>query len=356
MSTTTPGVSAKQAHRKVLEAGTDDVPTGRYRIAVSTGFRGSGKVTGHCGLALMPTEQPAPSPAPGALRAGAKRPAVVLLDGPVRETPYLEAGYCEQAAFWSGAPEDITPKPVGDSTVVQEDFPSHFAHATFIVGLVRQVAPDAHVVSVPVATADGVADEQTLVAALRWLNDSGLAGLREDWDVVTVLLPAGRRASAWQAVTELAGGDTVLEDLRHEIVRLGRAGVTLVTSAGNWGTDERAYPAWFAQDLPNVVAVGALDGRGRRAGFSSWGDWVRVWEPGVNLLSCTPFRVLHGDETEPSGGDTPGYATWSGSSFAAAVHAARLAQARAPLADPAASSAVEPTSADPPPAAGTGSP
>ncbi|WP_336208145.1 S8 family serine peptidase [Nonomuraea sp. LPB2021202275-12-8] len=69
-------------------------------------------------------------------------------------------------------------------------------------------------------------------------------------------------------------------------------GVVLVAAAGNEGAREVAaggaapysYPAAF----PGVVAVGATDGRLRRASFSNWNSSVLVAAPGVDIMGAGP--------------------------------------------------------------------
>jgi parallel beta-helix repeat protein len=58
-------------------------------------------------------------------------------------------------------------------------------------------------------------------------------------------------------------------------------GVVLVAAAGNDNSPRELYPAAF----DNVVAVAATDWNDQKASFSSYGDWVAVSAPGVNILS-----------------------------------------------------------------------
>jgi thermitase len=57
--------------------------------------------------------------------------------------------------------------------------------------------------------------------------------------------------------------------------------VTVVAASGNDGTSERYYPG----ALEGVVAVGAVDGAGQVAGFSSYGANIFVVAPGVDVYS-----------------------------------------------------------------------
>lgn len=78
---------------------------------------------------------------------------------------------------------------------------------------------------------------------------------------------------------------------------------TLIGAAGNSGVDfdeNPHYPAGY--DLPNVIAVGAVDSNIKDAYFSNYGTNVFVVAPGVSVPSTVP------------GGD---YESWHGTSMAA---------------------------------------
>ncbi|MGK2850988.1 MAG: S8 family peptidase [Candidatus Limnocylindrales bacterium] len=71
------------------------------------------------------------------------------------------------------------------------------------------------------------------------------------------------------------------------------SGALFVAAAGNWGVDidapdnPRFYPA--SSTLPNILAVGAVDQSGGRAGFSNYGKRsVDLGAPGTNILSTYP--------------------------------------------------------------------
>jgi thermitase len=79
-------------------------------------------------------------------------------------------------------------------------------------------------------------------------------------------------------------------------------GVVVVAAAGNNNSSTLVYPAAYA----NVIAVGATDRNDARATFSSFGTWVDVAAPGVDILS-----------TYPRSGRTDRYAWMSGTSMSA---------------------------------------
>ena len=109
------------------------------------------------------------------------------------------------------------------------------------------------------------------------------------------------------------------EALRRVVAR----GTVVVASAGN---DLSCRPAWPAA-LPEVVSVGAL-GMAGPAWFTNFGPWVRACAPGVDVVSR--FFVPKGGDpttlpTDGDGDDFDGWASWSGTSFAAPAVVGALA-------------------------------
>ena len=96
----------------------------------------------------------------------------------------------------------------------------------------------------------------------------------------------------------------------------------VVASAGNNASCRPYFPA----ALPNVVAVGGLDSGGRAA-FSNFGPWVDACAPAVDVVST--FFIDYDDVIDAASGlvnEYRGWATWSGTSFAAPKVAAVVAQ------------------------------
>ncbi|UYL08501.1 S8 family serine peptidase [Bdellovibrio sp. SKB1291214] len=69
------------------------------------------------------------------------------------------------------------------------------------------------------------------------------------------------------------------------IKRADKAGVSVVASSGNWGSNRVFFPA----ALPTVIAVGAVDPRLVRATFSQYGPELSVVAPGVDVYSTFPL-------------------------------------------------------------------
>jgi hypothetical protein len=133
--------------------------------------------------------------------------------------------------------------------------------------------------------------------------------------------------------------------------RLGRLGIAVVASAGNDATVRPMFPAAFTpnpagpltepdQDAVPVVGVGALNPNGTVALFSNSGPSASAWAPGAAVISTMPPTFNAGlnatsSTVDPTGRrrETPdlddfsgGFGVGSGTSYAAPVFAATVAQ------------------------------
>ena len=167
---------------------------------------------------------------------------------------------------------------------------SDVGHSTFIAGLVLQQAPSATLRAAHVLDADGTCELYELVQAVRRVARAGV-------DVLNLSLGCH------------TDGDVLPWPLLDALEELPQGSV-VVAAAGNH--DPRSpvtqRPFWPAA-LPHVIAVGALaPDDTRAAAFSNDGSWVDLWATGDDLVS-----------TFVSGGEFDGWASWGGTSFAAAV-------------------------------------
>ena len=89
------------------------------------------------------------------------------------------------------------------------------------------------------------------------------------------------------------GGGGYSQALYDAISRANNAGILFVAAAGNSGTNNdttASYPSNY--DLPNVIAVAAIDKNGALASFSQYGKTtVDIGAPGVGIFSTTAFNL-----------------------------------------------------------------
>jgi hypothetical protein len=176
-------------------------------------------------------------------------------------------------------------------------------HGTFIDGIIMQLAPPVSIRQVQLLTPAGVTDDGCLALAISALGNS----------VPVINASLGGYTQGDTAPLASSAAIAALPD-----------SVVVVAAAGNNGSSE---PFWPAAEK-TVVAVGALDttqGAPRVAGFSNYGTWVDVYAPGVDVYSTylQDNWLLPNDTPPPRPMD--GWATWSGTSFAAPQVAAAIA-------------------------------
>jgi subtilisin family serine protease len=173
-------------------------------------------------------------------------------------------------------------------------------HGTFIASIVRAMAPRAEVRIARDFDKAGALYESGIVRALLEVLD---------WAPDVISLSAGTHT--WKHRGLLSFHVFVNGPLRE------CQGTVLVAAAGNDGADWRFSPA----EMDSVVGVGALGPPGdARAWFSDYGDWVKVFAPGVDLVhafACGTYeyRELRAGQTAKFSG----MARWSGTSFSTPV-------------------------------------
>jgi serine protease AprX len=144
------------------------------------------------------------------------------------------------------------------------------------------VAPDARIVSVKVGNADGATDVSQVIAAIDWVvqhrTDNGL-------NIRVLNLSYGTNST--QSYTH--------DPLAYAVERAWRAGIFVVTAAGNAGYVARTGSLTDPASDPKIFAVGASDSRNtattdddRVPSFSSTGNIFRspdLVAPGTHIVS-----------------------------------------------------------------------
>ncbi len=215
---------------------------------------------------------------------------------------------------------DLIGRFLGDSVSAFDHEPrSPQGHATFVAGLIAQRAPAAQLIVRAILDDDGEnANSWDVATAMASLLDAGI-------DVLNLSLGCFTA----DRVEPLC--------LRRAVERLVPS-VVVVAAAGNNGMpDDQAAALGLTPATPiypaaidGVIAVGAYDssaGTGEPAAFSPAVPWADLLAPGVRVrstfLSGQVQLVTRGPDGSlvdagPADFGEPGYASWDGTSFAAA--------------------------------------
>ncbi|MEU0881610.1 S8/S53 family peptidase [Lentzea sp. NPDC005914] len=313
------------------------------------------------------------------IEAGKRRPVIAVLDTGIAPNTWLGTPSDDPSNFVvvdevlqndidvnnpDEAPGGSADDPYTTEPLVGE-LSTHAGHATFIMGLIQQVAPNATVMSIRVMYNDGIASSGVIAYALGKLRERveiaqrGTTPEAKARTIDIVSLSLGNYIEGDFGPTELAVLTKAIDDLR-------KLGVIVVASAGNFASSRRFFPAALAgrtggqnpdpePDAPPVISVGALNPNRTKTLFSNDNNkddtWVTCWGRGAALISTFPektnaargvaFRVekpitwpegvppedpINFRESLESDDYTSGFAMWSGTSFATPLVVGKLAQ------------------------------
>ncbi|GAA5036271.1 S8 family serine peptidase [Terrabacter aeriphilus] len=240
----------------------------------------------------------------------------------------------------TGGPGSTGSTGAGSSPAPSEPVGLLQGHATFIAGLVRQVCPEATILSIRVMGDDGVVDESYLLDVLQALLDRHVHGQEHDpSEVVDVLnLSLGYYA---EDRTYTSGPVADLLD------RFAERGVLVAAGVGNDGTSAPFVPAALAAEppkrvtarsVPPLASVGATNPDGASVAlFSNTLPLVSAVRAGASVVSTLPLTNGMGQPSSQVTTDgavrctvdpddyTGGFGVWSGTSFSTPVFAAELA-------------------------------
>lgn len=165
-------------------------------------------------------------------------------------------------------------------------------HGTHVAGTAAAITNNARGVA-------GMAPN-TKILAVRVLDANGSGSLTNIADGIRYAADQGA-----EVINLSLGCDCSTTTLENAVNYAWNKGSVVVAAAGNDGVSTTFEPASYS----NVIAVGAVDSRDRRASFSNYGSWVDVTAPGVDIASTVPNN---------------GYSYMSGTSMAS-PHVAGLA-------------------------------
>ncbi len=203
--------------------------------------------------------------------------------------------------------DDIASQVVGYANFVSADTKEDpkanpedkYGHGTHVAGIVAAkadntigvagVCPDCSILDVKVLNDAGAGSSSVIANGISWAASNGAK---------VINMSLGQRVSS--RTLEAAVNDA------------WNKGVVIVAAAGNAGTQAKIYPGAY----PNVIAVAATDNNDAKASFSTYGKWVDVAAPGVNVYSTFPN---HPFVLGTQNGRSMGYDVASGTSMASPV-------------------------------------
>lgn len=129
------------------------------------------------------------------------------------------------------------------------------------------------------------------IMAVKFLDSAGRGFVSDAALAINYAVENGARvlSNSW-------GSEYYSQVLQDAVNDAHTKGVIVIAAAGNDGDTRFNYPA----ACDNVISIAATDANDRKAGFSTYGNWVDLAAPGVDILSTIPS----------------GYRTWSGTSMA----------------------------------------
>ncbi|MEI8176090.1 MAG: S8 family serine peptidase, partial [Candidatus Omnitrophota bacterium] len=195
----------------------------------------------------------------------------------------------------------FTLQPGEDYTGVDNDPADHYGHGTHVAGIIAAAEGNG-------AGVVGVAPRCRIMPVragftIIYFDGSNYetVGLFEMDDSANAIVYAADNGAR---VINMSFGGAYSETLQGAVEYAISKNVIMVAAAGNSGGNIISYPAAY----DGVIGVGATDSDDTRASFSSYGKWVDVAAPGVDIISTVPL-------VGPMG-DLSGYLAASGTSMA----------------------------------------
>jgi len=274
----------------------------------------------------------------------ARQPVVAFLDTGVARHPWFEdpAGIerleLDEGRLVTEVVDGVQPV-IADAATTVPGRPPLEGHGTFIAGLIRQVCPEARILSVTVMGDDGVAEEGDILDALEALLARHVAARKR----------GGDKSQAVDVLSLSLGyypedGTYTHGPVADVLGRIRAEGVLVVAGVGNDGSSAPFVPAALAASLDDrldapVVSVGAYNPNGTSiAYFSNDLPQVNYIRPGVSVVSTLPLTNGSSvpSSSTPGGAGrmrttvdfddyTGGFGVWSGTSFSTPILAAQLA-------------------------------
>ncbi|MBX5326204.1 MAG: S8 family serine peptidase [Candidatus Bathyarchaeia archaeon] len=148
-------------------------------------------------------------------------------------------------------------------------------HGTHVAGIISAV----------INNAQGIAG----LAQVRIMAEKGLdSGGGYYDDLANAIIHATDQGAN---IISMSWGGSSASSVLHDALKYAYDhNVLLVAAAGNAGSSTRLYPAAFDE----VIAVTATDQNDKPASFTSYGDWVELGAPGVQIFSTISYTHYPG--------------------------------------------------------------
>ncbi|UWE04533.1 S8 family peptidase [Laceyella sacchari] len=114
------------------------------------------------------------------------------------------------------------------------------------------------------------------ILAIRVLNNSGSGTFADIASGITYAADQGARV-----INLSLGGSTSSSVLENAVNYAWNKGAVLVAAAGSSANTSPSYPAYY----PNVIAVACTDPNDNKCSFSSYGNWIDIGAPGLNIIT-----------------------------------------------------------------------
>lgn len=147
----------------------------------------------------------------------------------------------------------------------------YYGHGTHVAGIAAAVTNNTTGVAgvgYQVSLMNGKVLNNSGSGAYSWIANGMVWATNQGAQVINLSLGGSRKSSTLEAAVNFAWDN----------------GVVVVAAAGNSGNPSPTYPAKY----DHAIAVAATDDTDAKAGFSSYGDWVDVAAPGVDIWSTFP--------------------------------------------------------------------
>jgi len=137
-----------------------------------------------------------------------------------------------------------------------------YGHGTHMAGIIAAIAPGCRLMNVKVADDLGKCKPSVVAKGIIWAVNHGAK------------------------VINLSLAMTASPDLEKAVSYAWSQGAIIIAAAGNKGTSEPSYPAYYS----DCLAVAGTNENNSLALLSSYGDWVDVAAPGFNIYSELPHN------------------------------------------------------------------